>query len=860
MKKNLFNSRQPYLHLKSLSARLVIRRRDFSLFILLIFLNGFAKAQVPVQGGNSVAGVISGKVLDSLTQDPLDYATVTLYRQNGKAPVNGALTDGKGSFKIENVGAGSYKLTVTFLGYPTKTISPVTTSLTKPDLNFGNIILSADSKTLQAVTVVGETPVVENKIDKVIFNAEKDVTSTGGNAGDVLRKVPLVSVDMDGNVALRGSQNVRILINGKPSGALASNAADVLKSMPADQIRNIEVITSPSAKYDAEGSAGIINIVTKKKNVSGLSGSVSGGIGTRQNNGNVNLNMNVKRLSLSGNLGVNSGWPNTTFNTFNSQNTELSTYSSSFGTNESSRHFTMGSGSLGYDFNNYNSFTSSLSLRGGSFSNDGSTTNNNTSPETGTVQYTSGTTNDFSLGSFDWNSEFTHKFKRAGEELSVAGQWSHSKADINYASTYTAFTENQKADNIAKNDEYTVQADYTLPISKAFKIETGTKGIFRNINSNYAFFNPDASGNYVFNPASSNNYRYNQDVYSGYGVLSVTLKNGYGIQAGARVENTRISGISNNVNIGLQPFNNNYTNLVPNLAVSKTLKDGQTIKLSYNKRIQRPSLRFLNPFRNTSNPLNQQIGNPELSPEISQSIEFSYSTLIKGSAINASVYYTRTNNLIESYITTVPFTTVDNAGNTVTRNVSLTNYGNIGKNNSIGASVFGSVTFAKAVTLRGNFNVFTYNPHISAAFQSQSPQTGTTYVQYNASLTGGLKLPKGFSAETFVMQNSPRRTFQGENPSFSIWTIGLKKEILNRKGSIGLNVVQPFNDRKSFTTNINNGPLTQYNEFSVPFRSVGLNFSWNFGKMNYGQQPARKKKGINNDDLKQGDNNGQGAM
>ena len=215
--------------------------------------------------------------------------------------------------------------------------------------------------------------------------------------------------------------------------------------------------------------------------------------------------------------------------------------------------------------------------------------------------------------------------------------------------------------------------------------------------------------------------------------------------------------------------------------------------------------------------------------------------------------------MIESYITPYNFTSTDNNGNQSTRQVSLTQYANVGDNNSIGSSLFGSVTLAKIVTLRGSVNLFTYNPTIKSEFQNSTNANSNTYVQYNVFLSGGVKLPGGFAAETFMVQNSPRRTFQGQNPSFSIYNIGMKKEILKKKGSIGLTLVQPFSENLIFQSKINSGSIIQSSQFAVPIRSVGLNFTWNFGKMNYGQQMPKKKKGINNDDLKQGDGNGQGG-
>jgi len=266
-------------------------------------------AQMPGGGAPSITGRISGTVIDSITKKPVDYASVALGRATSTKSTNGSLTDSKGVFKIDNVAPGKYKLTISFIGYQTKVINSVETTPLKPDANLGRIILSPSAKALKEVTVTGQASIIENKVDKVVYNAEKDATVSGGNAGDVLRKVPMVSVDQDGNVSLRGSQNVRVLINGKPSGAVASSLADAMKMLPADQIKNVEVITSPSAKYDAEGSAGIINIITKRKEMSGVSGSVSGGLGTRQNNGNANININKNRLAITGNFGGNLMWP-----------------------------------------------------------------------------------------------------------------------------------------------------------------------------------------------------------------------------------------------------------------------------------------------------------------------------------------------------------------------------------------------------------------------------------------------------------------------------------------------------------------------------------------------------------------------
>ncbi|HJP63212.1 MAG TPA: TonB-dependent receptor, partial [Mucilaginibacter sp.] len=319
--------------------------KQFLTIIFLTVITLAAKAQFSgggpgAPGGSSVVGRISGTVIDSITKKPIDYATVALFAGDAKAPINGVITDEKGNFKLDNIQAGTYKITVSFIGYPAKTINSVITTPSKPDRNLGTIFLAPSQRSLNEVTVVGQAALVENKIDKLVYNVEKDITASGGTASDVLGKVPMVSVDINGNVSVRGDQNVRLLINGKSTGSSAANLADVLKSIPADQIKNIEVITSPSAKYDAEGSAGIINIITKQKNVSGISGSINGGVGTRQNNGNFNLNYNQGRFHASANLGSFLSWPQTSTSDFEQQihNDSINTSTSTKGTSRVARH------------------------------------------------------------------------------------------------------------------------------------------------------------------------------------------------------------------------------------------------------------------------------------------------------------------------------------------------------------------------------------------------------------------------------------------------------------------------------------------------------------------------------------------
>lgn len=814
-------------------------------YIIIAILCSFitAKAQIGLGGGGStIVGKISGNVIDSLSKKPMDYASVGLYRSGGKAPITGVITDEKGNFRLDNVKPGSYKLVITFIGYPDKVIDPVVTTAAKPDINVGLIAVPPSARTLKEVQITGQSALIENKIDKIVYNAEKDLTSQGGVATDILQKVPLVSVDINGNVSLRGDANVRVLINGKPSGATSASLSDVLKGIPADQIKSVEVITSPSAKYDAEGSAGIINIITKQKNISGISGSISGGVGTRQNNGNMNLNYNKNRFNLTVNVGGNASWPQTSL-TDASQKIDqdtVHTFTESIGTSRLTRHAVIGSVSAGYEFNAFSSIHSSIRLTQIEF---------NTNSQTDVTAAKSYSVNTLAhavpASGFDWNFDYTRKFKKEGEELSLSTQWSHSTGNSDFSNKYTAVYKDLKNNIDGKNNEYTLQADYTLPINNTYKLETGGKYIIRRINANNSLFDP-VGNDFVYNPLTSSSYDYNQNVVAGYAVFTINLSKTYSILAGVRDENTSIHGIPLTSAPSVFATTQEYNTFVPSLTLQKKLSATQTMKLAYSKRITRPSLQFLNPYTDSTSVQAQKVGNPKLSPEISQTVELGYNAFFGTSILNLSAYYKHTAGLIEGIASTIPVVV-----NGVAQGGTLTTFQNVGVNNSFGGSIFGSVSPFKILTIMGNINAYTYNPDPSGRFRADQSQSGT-YIQYGGFLRATLTLPADVIAESFAFGSSARRTIQGSNPSFSIFGVGVKKQFDHKKFALGVNAIQPFSTYKTFASTVSSPGFSQSSRFQLPFRSFGLTFSYSFGKLSF-SNPNQQKKGVNNDDLKQGD-------
>ncbi|HKG08890.1 MAG TPA: TonB-dependent receptor [Pedobacter sp.] len=816
----------------------------FALLIIAFTNVVYAQNAAVPAGVKKGPGRVTGKIIDSLSRAALEYATIAITEAAEGGATTSVITDASGNFRLDNLALGNYHIAISYIGYPVKKLSAILLSANKPAAELGVITLAGGSKSLQEVQVVGETPLIENKIDKIVYNVEKDITASGGTATDVLGKVPLVSVDMNGNVSVRGNQNVRIMINGKSTGSAAASISDVLRSIPADQIKNIEVITAPSAKYDAEGSAGIINIITRQKNVSGISGSLNGGVGTRQNNGNFNLNYNNSGFHATVNLGGFLSWKQTAINDFEQyiNNGTVNTYTSTKGTSRTGRHGLNNGLNMGYDFDTLNSVNMNFRISDFRFDNDGASNTISATP----YSFTSEGLNSFS--NFDWSADFTHKFKKPGAELSFSTQWSRGSGVTNYTNKYTAVFSNLKNDINGKNNEYTFQLDYTLPINKAFKLEAGGKTILRRINSITDFFDMDQDAQFIFDPARSNAYGYDQNVFAGYGVLTVNLAEKWSVLAGLRNEHTGIKGTPSNQLQALEPFEQNYNTFVPSLTLQRKLGKMNTLKAIYSKRITRPSLQYLNPFVNSSNPQSQTAGNPALSPEVTHSIELGYNMFLGKSVLNTSVYYRRTTGLIEGIAT--PISVIVDG---VSQGGTFTQYQNVGVNNSIGGSLFGNLTPFKNFTITGNINGFTYKPNASSINSTDVSKT-STYVLYNGFLRGSLTLPKDLIAEMFGFGSSPRRTVQGVNPAFRMYGFGVKKQFLQKKLSLGLNVTQPFSDRMNFKSSVQSATLSQTNNFSVPFRSFGLTFGYNFGKMSF--SGPQKRKGVNNDDLKQGDQGG----
>ena len=799
----------------------------FTTLILLIFVSTLT-AQFPGFGGNKgkkIKGKITGQIIDSLTNEKIGFATVVLSKAGKTKEINGVLTEEDGKFKMAEVITGKYDIIVSFLGYQEKRIENIELTPKDPDADLGKIQLVTTDYILDAVEVTEKRSLFESKVDRIVFNAEDDSSVAGGDATDVLRKVPNLSVDLDGNVSIRGSQNVRILINGKPSGMFSSNVSDALKMFPADQIKKVEVITSPGAKYDGEGSAGIINIITKKENIEGVAGSVNASAGNRQNSLFTNLNVGKGRFGFTANGALFYSVPNDANNFF--LRTDLARTDTSYfyqGVTNTERLGFNGSLSAFYDFNAYNALNTSLSIRGFGFDLDGSTDGilfgNN-------FQRTTVSDNLFS--GYDWNTDFTKKFEgNDKQELTFAVQVSGNIQNQNNDVADTgAISRNELIDNEGDNLELTGQIDYVHPIGNSNKLEVGTKAVIRNIDSD-SRFQYLVDNEYITDPNRSNIFLYDQDVYAGYASYNFFWKK-LNFVTGVRYERTEIGGDGE---IDAQKFTNAYGNWLPNLAVSKTLKGFKTLKFSFSKRIQRPSLQFINPFRNTTDLGNITVGNPVIEPELTDQYEIGYNSNFLGFTFFSTFYYKHTRDIIEQITITED-------------NLSLNTFNNVGKNNSFGVNLFTTKSIG-LFTIRGGGDVYTYN----ASGIIQGEEVSNSALSYRLFTNGEFSFSGSLKADFFGFFQAPSFTLQGENPSFSIFGIGIRKDFKN--ASLGIRIIEPFAEFKNFDSDITGNDFRQTSSFQIPFRSFGINFRYKFGKVDF----KERKSKIKNSDQKQGEQGG----
>lgn len=787
----------------------------------------------------SLKAKISGTVMDAAQNKPVEFATVALLNPKTEKIVGGTTTGESGKFVISGVDAGSYRVVISFIGYENKTINNVNVGTEGTEVALGVVQMQTDSRTLNEVVVTAEKPLVEDKDDRLVYNADKDATNAGGTAIDVLKKVPLLTVDPDGTVSLKGSTSIKVLINNKPSSIMARSISEALQMIPAELIKSVEVVTAPSAKYDAEGTAGVINIITKNQ-LQGLTGGVNASVGSRRNNLGGNFNYKRDKLSITsyGGGNVNNYFGGSEMFRQNLQNGQVISTIEQINAYKNKGKSGFGSVSLDYDLDTLNRIGVDFSL-GGEGRNTNSTRDTKvTSDDPQNFRRYNHTQN--RNRNMDVNFNYTKTFKRSKEqEYTFLAQYNRNNNHSNYSLNQYPLPESEVIDYRERNNndnqqkEFTLQTDYTYPFStvKRRLLEVGTKAILRNVGSDYRLENsPDGSLNYKEDPSRANTFDYQQLVWSSYASFRMRISKMWGFSLGGRMEMTNIN--ANFISTSTK-FTDRYQNFLPNITISQRFGEERRLKLNYSQRIQRPSIFFLNPYVNSSDPKNIQTGNPYLDPELAHSVELSYSTFTKkGTTVNAMLFGRQTNNAIER------ITTVDTSG------VSSSTYRNIAQNSTYGMNLFGSARPVKQWNLSGSFGL-NYNILNSTALNIKNQNWS-----YQFNLNTSLQLPHDISVQANGSYNSRRIQLQGQSSGYYYYGFSARKEFKKQKVMVTANFENPFR-RYNTIVNLLRTPtfISDGSNYNV-IRNIRLSVNWRFGKMNAGQN--REKKKISNDDGKQG--------
>lgn len=825
-----------------MNIRLSIRTIFSVLLLVIISANSFAQAG---------KGKINGKVIDATTKLPVDYATISVFKQGATSPFNGISTDAKGAFSIDNVPAGDYKVTVDFLGYTRTTIEHVIVTEGGGTPALANVLLAPVQNQLTGVTITAKAPIIENRIDKMVYNAANDLTAQGGVALDVLKKVPQVSVDIDGNVELQGNANVRFLINGKPSSIFGASLADALQAIPASQIKSIEVITSPGAKYDAAGTGGIINIILKDSKVKGINGSVNLAAGTRLENGSFNLNMRKNNFGVNAFFSGNAQLATTGLNSNSRTSTDATsgtiTNLTQSGNNTQRRSGYQSGLSFNWSITPKDELTASVGFNHfGNHGNGFSSQDEFKTTTAGTPIYDllSNRISDsrFHVNATDLSLAYKKQFKKEGQELEILYSTSYGKNTFSYFNEQDYLTggyptSGSRSNNPGKDRETNISIDYVHPFSKAFTLEGGAKAVIENLKN---VVNTDTllnDGTYINNANQTYGFNYKRQIYAGYLSVATSLFHEFlDVKAGIRDEYTNTTADFPGVAIP------GYNTVVPSLTFSHKLSPTSSVKASYSYRIERPDYGDLNPFYNISDPHNISTGNPNLKPELSHGIELGYNKSFDGGAnIYIGSFYRHNIDDIQQFSTR--YDSLDVNGR-VYPDVLLNQRSNIGTQTTVGANLFGSVPIGK-LNLRTNMffaSRTNINPGVSKV----------TGLAYRINLNASYQFPHDFMAEAFANYNSSQKNLQGTRPYFFFYNIALRKQFMNKKASLGLQAANPFTHYVTQRATTFGPGFNQVSIRQVPLQSFGITLSYKFGKLEFSKD---KDKGRDKEDnnMPQGD-------
>ncbi|WP_418510011.1 TonB-dependent receptor domain-containing protein [Corallibacter sp.] len=772
---------------------------------------------------------ISGIVYDKETKQPLEYATVSFFNKAENRIATGGITDENGKFNI-SVASGTYNISVEFIGFEKITLN--NQNLTT-DKNLGSIGLSAGSEALDEVEIIAETTTVDIKLDKKIYNVGKDLTVRGGTVSDVLDNVPSVSVDVEGNVALRGQDNVRILINGKPSGLVGLNSTDALRQLPAESIERVEVITSPSARYDAEGTAGILNIILRRSKLQGLNGAITANAGY------------PNQAGLSGNINYRTGnfnFFNTTGVSYRESPGESTTETEYFNDDDPNsflneyRDFDRERKGINTNFGVEWYITDSASLTGAVFyrkSDDDDLTTNQSHLINGLGEASNSTRLEFETEddkTIQYSLNFDKQFNGNSQHKLTADFQYENSNENEFASIQQNYIDSERVTTYQSEDRVLLQADYVHPLNESSQFELGYRGNFNTSDTDYALELNNGSG-FALDRKTSNNLIYKEYVNAVYAQYGNKIKDKFSYLLGLRMEDTRVT-VEQLTSNDLEK--KNYTGFFPTINLGYELTENQSLTLGYNRRIRRPRSRFINPFPSRSSATNLFQGNPDLDPTYSNSFDFGYLNKFGKLTLNSSIYFQHATDVFT-------FITIDSGTTTIVDGVPvpvvLSTPVNLSSEDRYGFEFTLTYRPTKNWNMNGNFNLFqsstegTYN---NVVYDNENL---SWFVRFNNKYT----LPGNIDWQTRLFYSGPREDAQNKSKGMFSTDMAFSKDLFNNNASIALSVNDLFNSRKrqtdSFTETFN-----RESEFQWRKRSFNLSFTYRFN-----QQKSRQDRERNSD-------------
>ncbi|MGV3540419.1 MAG: TonB-dependent receptor domain-containing protein [Rufibacter sp.] len=786
-------------------------------------------------------GKITGTLQDATTKQPVGYATAALLSGPDSTIVASALVDGDGTFSISPVPNGRFALKISFVGYATRVVPNIAVTAAKPTVNLGVVQLQAATTLLKAVEVVGQREQVEYALDKRVYNVSQDLSTVGGTAVDVMQNVPSVTVDQEGTVSMRGTSNITILIDGKPS-ALSGLGLD---QIPASTIERVEVITNPSSKYDPSGTGGVLNIILKKEKQRGLNGMVSAtaGMGGRYN-ASTNLNYRLGKLNLFTNYDFRHDIRRGTGSQFR---TNYGEDAMPFQDQNSENSRTWGSHNFrfgaDYQLTESQSLTASAMYRYGYRESDGNTWYRFLN-ENRDIDSTSTRT---SIGSEDrdmWEYSLSYRktFAQPGRELTADAVFNMETEVGEDEFRQDFFTREggpspfsptilQRNEPIEKERELSVQVDYVNPIGEKGKWEAGYRTTFEREDADNQAFD-FANGEFINSVGRTNHFVYDEWVHAVYGNYGNVFKK-FSYQLGARLEQTNL--VANQIT---QERRNarDYFNIFPSLFLTYDFSELQKIQTSYSRRIDRPGTRELDPFLDISDPYKLEQGNPNLNPEFIDSYEVNYLHFWDHATATGSVFYRKMTDIVQSIRQIQP-------GQVGSQQVTYTTYQNIAEGASYGIELTGTVNPTSWWRLNANASGFNYK--IDGTNQGLA---STSRLSWTSRLNSNFTLPFKTEVQLSLYYRSPTVTVQGERSDMFFTSLSARKEVLKGKGNIILRVQDLFNtmrfDGYSYGADSDgNRTFEESSRYKPESQIVYLGFSYRFGGNNAKREERNRKEG-----------------